>query len=265
MTEEAARQPVIVTGGSGGIGADIARIFARKGHPVALVARNAERMQALAQELEASGAPRLVTVALDLAGEGAAKNLLERLRAEDFRPAILVNNAGFGLSGAVDSLPREKQLALLDLNIRALTDLTLTFLPDIVETRGKILNVASLAAMFPGPGMAVYYASKAYVLSFSEALSEELKRQGVSVTALCPGPVDTEFFERAGARGGKAPGGSKMLPVKVVAEAGYRGLMKGRRVVVPGVRDRLIAMVSPFLPHALTLPLIARLQMKRRK
>ena len=150
----------------------------------------------------------------------------------------MVNNAGFGLVGNAAALDRDEQLAMIDLNVRALTDLSLAFVDSLARHRGGILNVGSVAGFLPGPGMAVYYATKAYVLSFSEALHSELKSRGVRVTVLCPGPVPTEFAARAGIKGGSlAPAYLSARSPERVAEAGYRGLMQGRRTVVPGLRS----------------------------
>ena len=252
----------LVTGASSGIGADLARIFAREGHRLALTARRADLLEALADEIAASGAPRPLVLPLDLAAPGAADDLAARLAAEGARCAILVNNAGYGLIGAAATLDRAEQVGMIDLNVRALTDLTLALLPQIRAARGRILNVASLAAFSPGPGMAVYYATKAFVLSFSEALGQELKRDGVAVTALCPGPTPTGFFDRAGATGDPFGPMPKITSAEV-AELGFRGLMAGKRVVLPGKVNRLIAVLSGVAPRGLVLPVLARMQMRR--
>ena len=180
----------IVTGASDGIGAELARVFAMRGHDLALVARRADRLEALADEIVAKGAQRRpLVVALDLGEPGAVDALARALDAAGAQAEILVNNAGFGLLGPVETLDAAGQLGMIDLNVRALTALTLRFLPDIVARRGGILNVASIAAFMPGPNFAIYYATKAFVLSFSEALSQELRASGVKVSCLCPGPV----------------------------------------------------------------------------
>lgn len=253
--------PVLITGSSGGIGVDLARLFARHGHPLALVARSGSALDALSREIAEEGSPLPLTCALDLSSPEAPGILAGFLASRGFVPGILVNNAGFGLNGSVMELARGEQINLLDLNIRALTALTLQFLPQIVEKRGKILNVASTAAFLPGPGMAVYYASKAYVLSLSQSLSQELKASGVTVTALCPGPTATGFFQRAGGKTSKLKAFGMMRSTDV-AEAGYRGLMAGRRIVVPGFANKLITAAAPFVPKGLLLPIIARIQLK---
>ncbi len=173
-------------------------------------------------------------------------------------PANVINNAGFGLAGPSAALDRDEQLGMIDLNVRALTELSLAFSDSLVRHRGGILNVASIAAFLPGPGMAVYYASKAYVLSFSEALHGELSPRGVRVTALCPGPVTTGFQARAGLRpGGTGDQGVLALPARRVAEIGYDGFVRGQRVVVPGIGNRIAVFFTRLMPHALLLPIVA--------
>jgi hypothetical protein len=170
-------------------------------------------------------------------------------------PAIVVNNAGFGLRGAAAALSRDEQLAMIDVNVRALTELSLMFVDSVARHRGGILNVASLAAFLPGPGMAVYYASKAYVLSFSEALHRELSERGVRVTALCPGPVPTEFQARAGL---SLPAAARMLELSAerVAQIGYDACMAGKRVVIAGIGNRIAVSLMRLVPHALLLRLV---------
>jgi uncharacterized protein len=257
------RLVTVVTGASGGIGADLARVFARNGHDLALVARSLDRLEALAAEIEASGRPRPIVVALDLARPESTESLAAALAAHGASPDVLVNNAGFGLVGEARRLDAAAQIEMIDLNVRSLADLTLRFLPDLLAVRGKILNVASVASFLPGPGMAVYYATKAFVLSFSEALTAELRNEGVHVCVLCPGATATGFQARAGVD--KAllrvmPGMNAMA----VAEAGYRGLTAGRRRVVPGLLNKLFATFLPMTPRAALLPVVKRLQARRR-
>jgi short-subunit dehydrogenase len=253
----------LITGASSGIGLELARIFAARGHACVLVARRADRLSELADVIAATGAKKPVALACDLAAEGAVAKLEEGLAALGLEVEILVNNAGFGLAGRMLELDRGQQLEMIDLNIRALTDLTLRFSESIIRHRGGILNVASIAAFLPGPGMAVYYASKAFVLSFTEALRGELSTSGVRVTALCPGPVPTEFQSRAGF----VPGSdSKLLTVSAadVARAGYEGLMANRQVVLPGFGVRVIPFLLRFIPRAWVLAAVAKVQQRRR-
>ena len=259
-----ARRVAIITGASDGIGAELARLMAKKGHDLALVARRRERLEALAAEIAGTGRPSPLVIPLDLAEVSAPEALGQSLRAAGAEPAMLINNAGFGLQGQVADLDPAEQLRMIDLNIRALTALTLKFLPDLIAARGRILNVASVAAFLPGPGMAIYYASKAYVLSFSEALSQELAPKGVSVTALCPGPVPTGFQAAAGMSRDltKAMSFVQTSP-QAVAEAAYRGMMSGRRVVMPSFADWMSASAAALTPRSLLLPVIGRVQASR--
>ncbi|MGA8819996.1 MAG: SDR family NAD(P)-dependent oxidoreductase, partial [Xanthobacteraceae bacterium] len=188
----------LITGASSGIGAELAHVFAEHGHELALTARREAELEALAGAIAASGRPRPLVLPLDLVQRDAVAQLAAALEANGVEPDNVVNNAGFGLAGKAAELDRDDQVAMVDLNIRALTELSLAFADSLARHRGGLLNVASIAGFLPGPGMAVYYASKAYVLSFSEALHEELRGRGVRVTVLCPGPVATGFQARAG-------------------------------------------------------------------
>jgi uncharacterized protein len=194
-------------------------------------------------------------LAFDLTRRDAALALAAELAARGLEPDIVVNNAGFGLSGEAADLDRAEQLAMIDVNVRALTELSLAFVDSLARHRGGILNVASIAAFLPGPGMAVYHASKAYVLSFSEALHRELAGRGVRVTALCPGPVQTEFQARSGMQ---LPAAAKLfeLPARRVAEIGYAALMRGERVVIAGAGNRIAIVLTRLLPNALLLRLV---------
>ncbi|MBV8848577.1 MAG: SDR family oxidoreductase [Methylobacteriaceae bacterium] len=260
-TQTGTRRVAIITGASDGIGAELARLMAKKDHDLALVARRRERLDALAREVAGAGRPSPLVIPLDLAAANAPDALAQALRDAGAEPQILVNNAGFGLQGQVAELDPAEQLKMIDLNVRALTALTLKFLPELIAARGRILNVASVAAFLPGPGMAVYYATKAYVLSFSEALSQELSGKGVSVTALCPGPVPTGFQAAAGMTA-NLTGLMKMAETspQAVADAAYRGMMSGRRVVMPSLADWMSASAAALTPRSLLLPMIGRVQ-----
>ncbi len=259
------RAVALVTGASTGIGADLARVFARHGHDLALTARSADKLAALAGELVAAGRPRPLVIPCDLAAPHAADDIADALAAADARVAFLVNNAGYGMLGPVAATDVREQLGIVDVNVRALLDLTLRFLPDLRAAHGKILNVASMASYMPGPGMAVYYASKHFVSAFSRALSQELKGSGVTVTLLNPGMTRTEFQARAGM--GRAAGLSKVSGATAmsVALTGYKAMMAGHRVVVPGLGNKLGAAVLPFVPDAVLLPFIHRFQSGRQK
>jgi hypothetical protein len=200
-------------------------------------------------------------VALDLADPTAGDALDEALAALGRRPEILVNNAGFGDTSLFAGAAREKQTAMVDLNVRALVDLTHRALPHMLERgRGGILNVSSTAAFQPGPGMAVYYASKSFVLSFSEALWEEVRGRGVTVTALCPGPTRSEFGEVSGMANSRIFRLARHMSAQEVADAGWRGFLAGRRVVVTGLQNKTTAAAARFVPHRILLPVVRRLQ-----
>jgi len=247
----------LVTGASAGIGVELARVFAAHGHDLALVARREDRLKALADEIAAGGRPRPTVLALDLERRDAVATLAAQLTAQGLEPAFVINNAGFGLSGPAAKLSRDEELAMVDLNVRALTELSLAFVDSLERHRGGILNVASVAAFMPGPGMAVYYASKAYVLSFSEALHRELKPRGIRVTALCPGPVPTEFQARSGMRADRSQQ-ILTLPADRVAQIGYDGFMRGKRVVVAGLGNKIAVALLRLTPHGLLMPMIER-------
>jgi uncharacterized protein len=258
------RRVTVITGASGGIGADLARVFARHGHDLVLIARSGAALEALAGEIAVPGRPPPLVLALNLHDPGAISQIVAALESAEVSPDILVNNAGFGLLGPVADLDVAEQLAIIDLNIRAAVEMTLRFLPAIAAARGKILNVASVASYFPGgPGMAAYYASKSFLLSFSLALSQELHAQGVTVSALCPGYTKTGFQARAGFGPDlgltRFPGATAIA----VAEAGYAGMIAGRREIVPGFFNKLSVLLLPFLPKAVVLAIISRLQQNR--
>jgi hypothetical protein len=257
------RPVTVITGASAGIGVALAHVFARNGHELVLVARRQDRLDALADEITATGKSRPVPVSLDLQKAGAVGELAAILTAKGLEPQYVVNNAGFGLVGLASSRDRDEQLAMIDLNVRVLTELSLAFVPSLERHHGGILNVGSMAGFLPGPGMAVYYATKAYVLSFSEALHSELKPRGVRVTVLCPGPVPTEFAARAGVKDGLAPG-ILTQTAETVATAGYRGLMSGSRTVVPGLANKLVTVLIRIVPRRLLLRAVDSRQSRRR-
>jgi len=246
------RPITVITGASSGIGEALAWVFARNGYALALVARRADRLNALADEIARAGGPRPLVIVDDLTQAGAARRIGEALSQRGAEPQYIVNNAGFGLIGRATERDRAEQLTMIDLNVRVLTELSLAFVDSLARHRGGILNVGSMAGFLPGPGMAVYYASKAFVLSFSEALHYELKPQGVRVTTLCPGPVETEFMARAGIPAGYFP---KLFErsAERVARDGYDGLMRGKRVVVPGTVNRIAAFLPRLSPRAVVM------------
>jgi short-subunit dehydrogenase len=257
------RPVTVLTGASSGIGAALARVFADHGHELALVARREPELAALADQIAAANRKRPLVLPIDLARSDAPARISHELISRGLEPAIVVNNAGFGLVGPAAAIDRTEQLAMIDLNVRTLTDMSLRWVESLTRHRGGILNVASVAGFLPGPNMAVYYATKAYVLNFSEALHVELKPRGVRVTVLAPGPVATEFQARAGL-GTKLPRLLARTPEQV-ARAGYAGLMRGRRLVVPGLGNKLVTLLPRILPRGLLLQVVRASQRPRAK
>jgi uncharacterized protein len=256
------RRPLaLVTGASSGIGSDLARELAKDGHDLVLAARRETPMQALAAELQGHGAAAEV-IAADLSRAGAAADLAGAIEARGLTVDVLINNAGLGGIGRFDRADPVRIGEMLHVNIVALTELTRILLPGMVARgHGRIMLVASTASFLPGPGMAVYFATKAYALSFGEAIAQELHGTGVKVTTLCPGATATNFFAVAGSEHGVARG--MMMSSAEVARVGYRGLKSGRRVVIAGLHNNVLAMGSRYAPHAVTLPVVAALMPRR--
>ncbi|MGA8429024.1 MAG: SDR family oxidoreductase [Candidatus Sulfotelmatobacter sp.] len=243
-------QNILITGASGGIGYELAKLFARDRANLILVSRSVHKLAEVARELQSRFGCTVKTIALDLGTPAAAKFLFDQVQGEGIAIDILVNNAGFGAFGEFAQMAEQEIQGQIALNITALTQLTRLFLPPMMtRRRGRIMNVASTAAFQPGPLMAVYYASKAYVLSFSEALANEVNGSGVTVTCLCPGPTNTNFAKRAGndnSRLFKKIGG---MSAETVARDGYRGLVAGKIVVISGVQNWLAAESVRFAPR----------------
>ncbi|OIQ71440.1 sulfoacetaldehyde reductase [mine drainage metagenome] len=239
----------VVTGASGGIGLEIARELAERGYALVLSARGADKLDALAEELQRRWGVSCLAVALDLGAPDGVETLARRIAEAGVEPAVLVNNAGFGVYGGFAKADIAQTQGMIDLNISALTRLTALLLPAMLrQGQGHILNVASTAAFQPGPGMAVYFASKAYVLSFSEAMGAELRGSGIRVTALCPGATQTGFGARAqGER--SALFNSRMATARDVARYGVRAMERGQRVAVPGLFNRVMAASVRFTPR----------------
>lgn len=246
----------VITGASYGIGAEFARIFAREGYDLVLTARSADKLEDLAAELEQKNGIRVTCLACDLTEPGTA----EKIHAAAPDADVLVNNAGCGLHGRFAEMDRSALLGMVNLNILALTDLTHLYLQNMLARgSGKILNLASTAAFQPGPYMAAYYASKAYVLHLSEALSRELKGTGITVTALCPGPTHSEFQKRAGMADMKLFTATSMA-ARPVAELGYRAMQAGRTLVIAGWFNGFLAFMTRLSPRILLTWIMERLQ-----
>ena len=253
----------LITGASAGIGTELARVFASHGHRLALVARRADRLEALAAEITAAGGAAPVVIPCDLVQPDSGDRIAEALAAAGLEVEYVVNNAGFGLFGRAVQRDRSDQLDMIAVNIRALTDLSLRFSDQMIRNRGGLLNVGSIAGFLPGPGMAVYYATKAYVLSFTEAMRAELAPHGVRVTVLCPGPVPSEFQARAGFRPGFDSAVLKVLPAAVAQQA-YRGLMANKRAVMPGFGIKIVPFLLRLFPRSFILGAVGRLQLRQR-
>lgn len=250
------RPVTLITGASAGLGAEFARQCAARGEALALLARRLDRLEAL----KATLGGEVHIFAADLSLPGAAASLVAQMTAEGLEVTSLINNAGFGLAGGFETQPLEKQSEMIDLNVRALAGLTRAVLPAMLARgSGSILNVASTAAFQAGPNMAVYYATKAFVLSFTEALHEEYRTRGIKVTALCPGPVATEFFEVAGVTSNTF---QRMAadPVAVV-RAGLKGLARNKAIVIPGFGNAVGAQANRLLPRAAVRRLVARIKL----
>jgi short-subunit dehydrogenase len=261
-TDQAApRHTALVTGASAGIGEELARLLARDGYDLVLVARGADRLQALADQLGREHRVNARAVAADLSSGSAVEAVMGLLRSQRLDVEVLVNNAGYGVYGPFAEGDVEAELGMIHLNVTALTHLTRLLLPGMIARRsGRILNVASTAAFQPGPLMAVYYASKAYVLSFSEALTNELLGTGVTVTCLCPGPTRTEFQARARMEGVRLISDRHLMAAAPVARAGYEGMLRGKTLVIPGMRNRVLAQAVRFTPRKLVTRITRRLQ-----
>jgi hypothetical protein len=255
-------QTALVTGASMGIGVELARCFANAGYDLILTARSAEALDKLAAEFSAKYKVKAAAMPCDLGIIGAGDRLAAQIAERGLAVDVLVNNAGYGVAGAYNGSDRAEEMGMIDLNIRALAELTHIYWPRMLANRrGGVLNVASTAAFQPGPLMAIYYASKAFVLSFSEALWKEAEGTGVHVSCLCPGPTESNFRARAGT--GKTRLSRNMgtpMTSAAVAKQGYRGFASNRRVVVTGARNRFLASAVPFLPRKTLLGIVHNMQ-----
>jgi uncharacterized protein len=258
------RPTALVTGGSGGIGLELAKVLARNGFDLVLVARKRDTLEAAAGQLEGKFDIRAHVFAADLRRREAPQEIFDFLQNENIPIEVLVNNAGFGLGGEFSETAVERELEMIQVNIVALTHLTKLFLAPMIKRKsGRVLNVASTAAFQPGPLMAVYYATKAYVLSFSEALSEELRNTEVTVTALCPGPTHTDFADTAEMGSSRLFNTFGIADAADVAKYGYDAMMSGKRLAIPGIKNKILAQANRLAPRSLSAK-IARIAQESR-
>jgi len=259
-----APKTALITGASSGIGLELAHLFARDGYRLVLVARNRTALRELATDLQTRYNAEIWISPKDLAHPASPLELYQELQESSVVLDVLVNNAGFGAEGAFLQTDWNVEGEMLQVNIVALTQLTKLFLPQIRAREGKLLNVASTAAFLPGPYMAVYYASKAYVLHFTEALAEELSGTKATVTCLCPGPVKTGFQKRAGIADSNLLHGPLLVDVREVARIGYEGMKAGKRVVIPGWKNRAVVESLRLSPRSVTPKMVRRLHEKKK-
>lgn len=254
-------QTVLITGATSGIGYELAHIFAENGYNLVLVARRADRLEKIKMEFEKNFGVSVINIVNDLSYPTATEKIAEEIKKQNIDIDILINNAGIGVYGNFSHTEREKELNMIKLNITALTDLTKLLLGDMIKRRyGKILNVASTAAFQPGPKMAVYFASKAYVLSFSEALREEVKQYGITVSCLCPGSTKTEFQKQAATEGILGSLREEvMMDAKTVARIAYNGLRKGKAIIIPGYKNKMLIILERFLPRSIVRRIVANI------
>lgn len=251
----------LITGASGGIGYELAKLFARDGYNLVLVARSQEKLDAVADELQDNFGSSVKVIIKDLASVTAPHEIFTELQNKGIKIQFLVNNAGFATYGLFAETDLDVELQMMQVNVISLTHLTKLFVGEMIKQReGKILNVASIASFQPGPLMAVYYATKAFVLSFSEAIANELKGTGVTVTTLCPGPTESGFQKRAAMEKSKLINGKKIMDAETVARIGYRGLMKNQTVVIPGLKNKILAQSVRVGPRNLVTAIVRNLQ-----
>jgi short-subunit dehydrogenase len=253
----------LITGASNGIGLELAKIHASKGDNLVLVARNKQKLDELKHELESAHNIKVYTIGKDLSLPNAAKDVYDETKRQNISIDYLINNAGFGDFGMFAETDWNKELQMINLNITALTHFTKLYLQDMVKRgNGKIMNVASTAAFQPGPTMAVYFATKAYVLSFSEAVNNEVSDKGITVTALCPGPTESGFQAAAALEDSKLFKGKNIPSSKTVAEYGYRAMMSGKTVAIHGLVNSILANFVRIMPRALVVKVTRKMQEK---
>lgn len=261
--KSATRRSALITGASAGIGAELARVFAANGHDLVLVARRRDALEALAGQLEGKHGITATVIVDDLGDPESPDRIFAAVRAAGIDVDVLVNNAGFGLGGQFSDTPIEREMDMVQVNITALMQLTKLFVAPMLRRRtGYVMNVASTAAFFPGPGMSVYYATKAFVFSFSQAIAEELGDLGITVSCLCPGPTETEFTLVAQLDRPKLFE-HNVADARDVAEFGYRALMAGWRVAIPGARNKFLVQAQRFVPRRFVARAVQKLNKSR--
>jgi len=259
-----ANKTALITGGSAGIGFELAKCFAAHGHDLILVARGTDALEAAAGKIEGKYGVKAQTLTFDLADRESPQKLFDAVGAEGAHVDFLVNNAGFGLRGEFTDTDLNRELDMIQVNVAAVVELTKLFLPAMVKRKeGRVMNVASTAAFYPGPLSAIYYATKAFVLSFSEAIAEELRNTGVTVTALCPGPTETGFADRAGSSDSRLFTPAAVATAADVARFGYAAMLRGTRVAVPGIGNKVLMHADRLAPRRLVTLLARKIQENR--
>jgi short-subunit dehydrogenase len=253
------RKTALITGASSGIGKALATEFAKDGYDLVLAARSVAKMQALAEELQMRFSIKVTVIGADLETNDGAARLHADIRARNITICALANNAGYGTFGEFKDSALVPELAMMQLNMNTVVVLTKLFMPDLVATKGKVLNTASTAAFQPGPYMAVYYATKAFVLSFSEAIGAELAPHGVTVTALCPGPTASGFQDKADMGSSGLVKGKRLPTSEDVAAKGYRAMQRGQRVYIPGAMNWIMAQSVRFTPRNMVTALVKQM------
>ncbi|TAE60230.1 MAG: SDR family oxidoreductase [Nostocales cyanobacterium] len=261
QTQTQCKETALITGAASGIGYQLAYIFAAENYNLVLVDRNEFKLLEIAIDFKEKFHTLVKTIVKDLSVPSSSEEIFTELQQDHIKVDVLVNNAGFGTYGLFNETNIIAELEMLQVNLVCLTHLTKLFLKDMVKQgRGKILNVASAAAFQPGPLMAVYFASKAYVLSFSEAIANELENTGVKVTVLCPGSTVSAFHERTGMADSKLLKGKNMMDAKTVAQMGYYGLMRGQTIVIPGLVNQILAKLVGFFPRSWVTKVVRSMQ-----
>jgi short-subunit dehydrogenase len=255
------KHTALITGGSGGIGLELAKIHAKKGGNLILTARRKDELEAIKKDLESRYDIKVETIIKDLALPNSSQELYDKIKSAKMKVDYLINNAGFGYFGKFSETNWTKELNMINLNITALVHLTKLYINDMLSAgSGKIMNVSSIAGFQPGPLMSVYYASKAFVLSFSEAIAEELEDSGVTVTSLCPGPTETDFQKNAELENSNLFKRLSAEDPKFVAEYGYQAMLEGKRIAIPGFMNKITAQSSRFAPRKLVTKAVKMIQ-----